>query len=57
MKLMTMNGALPARVDMDRLYVTREEEGRGWMNVSGGCGESGETQFVELLEKSRGQFR
>ena len=54
---MTMNGALPARVDMDRLYVTREEEGRGWMNVSGGCGESGETQFVGLLEKRSGQFR
>ena len=32
-KLMTMNGALHPRADVVRLYVTREEGGRGWMSV------------------------
>ena len=32
-KLMTMNGALHPRADMDRLYVTLGEGGRGWMSV------------------------
>ena len=28
-----MNGALYSRADVDRLYVTQEEEGRGWVSV------------------------
>ena len=31
--------------------------GRKRLNISGGCDESGRTQFVRSLEKSRGQFR
>ena len=30
---MTMNGALLPREDLDRLYMTRKEGGRGWMSV------------------------
>ena len=32
-KLMSMNGALHPRADVDRLHVTRGERGRGWMSV------------------------
>lgn len=32
-KLMTMNGALHPRADVDRLYVSREDGGRGMMSV------------------------
>ena len=31
--MMTMNGALLPREDLDRLYMTRKEGGRGWMSV------------------------
>ena len=30
---MTMNSALHPRSDVDRLYVTRGEEERGWMSA------------------------
>ena len=32
-------------------------KGKIRLNISGGCGESGRTQFVGSLEKSRGQFK
>ena len=32
-KLMTMNGALHLRADVDRLYVNQKEKRRDWMSV------------------------
>ena len=36
---------------------TETKEREEGLNVSRGCGGSGETQFVGLLKKSRGKFR
>ena len=34
-KVLTMNGALHSKSDVDRLYVSREDEGRGLIRCEG----------------------
>ena len=48
---MTMNSELHPQADVDRLYVTREERGRGWITVKNG------ERVEEHSLSDRGQFR
>ena len=49
-KLMTMNKALHPRDDVDRLYVSRREGGRGLASIEG-CVDASKERFEDYIEK------
>ena len=53
-KVLTMNGAFHSKRDVDRLYVSREDGGRGLISCEGYV--RGEEQFGVICEEFFGRF-